>query len=99
MAVKIRLKRLGRKHSPFYRLVVAEGSTPRDGKTLEILGTHNPLLKQTDIKKDRVSHWISVGAQPTDTVARLLTSLELLSKKPKTSSNQGISKENRKKES
>ena len=96
MAVKIRLKRLGRRHSPFYRVVVAESSTPRDGKTLEIVGTHNPLLKETDIKKERIEHWLSVGATPSETVSRLLNSLDIVKKSPKASSNKGVSKKDRK---
>ncbi len=96
MAVKIRLKRLGRRHSPFYRLVVAESSTPRDGKSLEILGTHNPLLKETNIKKERVAHWLSVGAQPSDTAARLLAQLDIIPKPKQVSGNQRIAKKDRK---
>ena len=75
MAVKIRLARGGAKKRPFYRIVAADARAPRDGRFLEKLGTYDPLQednKGLTLKRERVEHWISVGAQPTDTVARLL---------------------------
>jgi small subunit ribosomal protein S16 len=73
--LKIRLRRTGAKKQPAYRVVVAESTAPRDGTFLEILGHYNPLTEPTTfvIKDDRVRHWLSHGAQPTERVARLLT--------------------------
>ncbi len=69
--VKIRLKRQGNKHRPFYRVVVAKADSGRDGAAIEILGTYNPLTnpKTVAIKQDRALHWLLSGAQPTETVA------------------------------
>ena len=74
MAVKIRLARSGAKKRPFYRIVAADALAPRDGRFLEKLGTYNPLTEEGDLvlKRDRVEYWLSVGAQPTNTVARLI---------------------------
>ena len=76
MAVRIRLKKTGRKHRPCYRIVAADARAKRDGKVLEILGHYDPLAAEVDrqvvVKRERVQHWLSVGAQPTDTVASLL---------------------------
>lgn len=72
--VKIRLARSGQKKRPFYRIVAADARAPRDGRFLEKLGTYNPNTNPStvDIKQDRVDYWLGVGAQPTETVARLL---------------------------
>ena len=72
--VKIRLKRQGQKHRPFYRIVVAKAESGRNGASIENLGTYNPLVKPAEIKIDseRALHWLSVGAQPTETVTYLL---------------------------
>jgi small subunit ribosomal protein S16 len=72
--VKIRLKRMGAKKAPFYRVVVAESTSPRDGRFKEILGSYNPVTEPAEVKIDieRARYWLSVGAQPTDRVARLL---------------------------
>ena len=76
MAVKIRLRRIGRKKAPVYRIVVADSKSPRDGRFIEIIGQYAP--RQTDkalalvVKQDRANHWLDVGAQPTDTVRSLL---------------------------
>ena len=72
--VKIRLRRMGAKKSPFYRIVVADSRYPRDGRFIEQLGTYNPLVEPAEVKVDaeRVQAWIKTGAQPTDTVKRLL---------------------------
>ncbi|QQS59902.1 30S ribosomal protein S16 [Candidatus Peregrinibacteria bacterium] len=71
----IRMQRTGRKNAPFYHIVVAEKSKPVQGKFLERLGYYNPLVQPKDIslQKERVEYWISVGAQPSQTVARLCT--------------------------
>jgi small subunit ribosomal protein S16 len=74
MAVKIRLKRMGRKKQPFYRIVVANSESPRDGRFLEAVGTYNPLKNphEVSVKEDRIKYWLGVGATPTDTVRSLL---------------------------
>lgn len=73
MAVKIRLKRMGSKKKPFYRIVVADSRAPRDGKFIEEIGYYNPLTEEKEIKvdKEKVNTWIKNGAKPTDTVNRL----------------------------
>jgi small subunit ribosomal protein S16 len=74
MAVKIRLRRVGRKKAPTYRIVVADSRSPRDGKYIEIVGQYAPRQTENalNLKSDRVNHWLNVGAQPTDTVRSLL---------------------------
>lgn len=74
MAVKIRLRRMGAKKAPFYRVVVADSRYPRDGRFIEEIGTYNPLVDPAEIKIDteKASKWIENGAQPTDTVKSLL---------------------------
>ena len=77
MAVSIRLSRGGSKKRPYYRIVVADARAPRDGQFIEKIGTYNPLLAKDDEKRvtlnaERAKHWLSVGAQPTDRVARFL---------------------------
>lgn len=72
MAVKIRFKRMGSKKNPFYRVVVADSRSPRDGRFIEELGYYNPLTKETKIDNDKAADWIKKGAQPTDTVRALL---------------------------
>jgi ribosomal protein S16 len=77
MAVSIRLSRGGAKKRPYYKIVVANATAPRDGKYLEQVGTYNPLLAKDDenrvkLTEDRVRYWLGVGAQPTDRVARML---------------------------
>ena len=72
--VKIRLKRMGQKKAPFYRVVVADSRYPRNGRFIEEIGTFNPLTDPAEIKIDAeaAKKWLSNGAQPTDTVAKLL---------------------------
>lgn len=72
--VKIRLKRMGMKKTPFYRVVVSDSRTPRDGRFVEEIGYYNPVTEPAVIKfdEDRAKYWLSVGAQPTDTVRGLL---------------------------
>ena len=74
MAVKIRLRRMGAKKAPFYRIVVADSRYPRDGRFIEEIGTYDPNQEPSAVKVDaeKVKKWIANGAQPTDTVARLL---------------------------
>ena len=73
MAVKIRLKRMGAKNAPFYRIVVADSRSPRDGRFIEEIGYYNPITEPTTIKIDdeKATKWIKNGAQPSDTVKRL----------------------------
>ncbi|MCL2004438.1 MAG: 30S ribosomal protein S16 [Oscillospiraceae bacterium] len=72
--VKIRLRRMGAKKAPFYRIVVADSRYPRDGRFIEEIGTYNPLKEPSEVTvdADAAKKWISTGAQPTDTVKRLL---------------------------
>ncbi len=74
MAVKIRLKRMGAKKNPFYRVVVADSRYPRDGRFIEEIGTYNPLTDPAEVKIDneKALNWLKNGAQPTDTVKSLL---------------------------
>ncbi|MGN0536983.1 MAG: 30S ribosomal protein S16 [Acutalibacteraceae bacterium] len=74
MAVKIRLRRMGAKKNPFYRVVVADSRSPRDGRFIEEIGTYNPLTDPSTftVDSDKVKQWIANGAQPTDTVKALL---------------------------
>jgi small subunit ribosomal protein S16 len=74
MAVRIRLARHGAKKKPFYRIVVADSESPRDGRYLETVGTYNPLQEPAGItvKQERVQYWLDQGAIPTDTVRSLL---------------------------
>lgn len=74
MAVKIRLARYGAKKKPFYRIIVADGQYPRDGRFIETVGTYNPMIEtsQVTLKKERVEYWLNTGATPTDTVRSLL---------------------------
>ena len=74
MAVKIRLRRMGAKKHPFYRIVVADSRYPRDGRFIEEIGYYNPLTELSDVKVDaeKVEKWLKNGAQPTDTVKALL---------------------------
>lgn len=76
--VKIRLRRMGAKKAPYYRIVVADSRSPRDGRFIEELGTYDPMAENGKIKVDleRVKYWISNGAQPTDTVRGLLKKAE-----------------------
>ena len=73
MAVKIRLRRMGAKKNPFYRIVVADSRDPRDGRFIEEIGYYNPLKEPAEVKVDaeKAQTWIKNGAQPTDTVKRL----------------------------
>lgn len=81
MAVKLRLTRVGSKKNPIYRIVAADSRSPRDGKFLEIVGRYNPQTEPSTIELDeeRIRHWLSKGAQPSNTVQRLLKAKEFSS--------------------
>ena len=78
--VKIRLRRMGAKKAPYYRIVVADARSPRDGRCIEEIGTYNPLTDPAEIKVDaeRAKYWVANGAQPTDTVKALLKKAEAI---------------------
>jgi small subunit ribosomal protein S16 len=80
MAVRIRLRRVGRKKAPVYRIVVADSRSPRDGKFIEIIGQYAPRQSEggLTVKADRANHWLDNGAQPSDTVRSLLRKAGLL---------------------
>ena len=75
MAVKIRLRRMGAKKAPFYRIVVADSRAPRDGRFIETVGTYNPLTdpETVTLKEEKVMNWLNNGAQPSDTVRNILS--------------------------
>jgi len=81
MAVKIRLNRMGAKKRPFYRLVVADSRAPRDGRFIEILGHYNPIVDPVElvVDKEKAQDWLNKGAQPSDTVRRLLKQVGVIS--------------------
>ncbi|KIE05671.1 30S ribosomal protein S16 [Candidatus Jidaibacter acanthamoeba] len=86
MSVKIRLSRSGAKKRPYYRIVVADARSPRDGKFIEKIGSYNPLLAKDNeqrvvINQERAKHWLSVGAQATDRVEKFLLNFGLLAGK------------------
>ncbi len=92
MAMKIRLARGGSKKRPFYRIVAADSRMPRDGRFIEKLGTYNPLLpkdseERVKMDMERVQHWLSQGAQPTDRIARMLEAAGVLPKKERSNPN------------
>lgn len=82
MAVKIRLKRMGAKKAPFYRIVVADSRSPRDGKIIEQVGTYNPLIEPAEVKvdSDLTIKWLQNGAIPTDTVKNILSKAGVMEK-------------------
>lgn len=82
MAVKIRLKRMGAKKAPFYRVVVADSRSPRDGRFIEVLGTYNPLTTPAEVKLDeeKAIKWLNDGAIPTDTVKNLFSKSGIMEK-------------------
>ena len=82
MAVKIRLRRMGAKKAPYYRVVVADGRYPRDGRFIEEIGSYNPLMDPAEIEIDAeaAKKWIANGAQPTDTVRALLKKTGVIEK-------------------
>ena len=94
MAISLRLSRGGSKKRPYYRIVVADARSPRDGKFIEKIGTYNPLLAKDDAKRvvldnERATYWLGVGAQPTDRVARFLDAAGLKEHTAKNNPNKG----------
>ena len=86
MSLSIRLTRGGAKKRPFYRIVVADSRSPRDGRFIEKLGHYDPMAEKGDVKRlvmdiERIKHWLSVGAQPSERVARMLGEAEVLPKR------------------
>ena len=78
MSVRIRLKRFGTKHRPYYRIVVTDSRSPRDGRTIEEVGFYHPIEiaeKQITVKEDRIREWLGKGARPSDTVRKLLNNI------------------------
>lgn len=82
MAVKIRLKRMGAKKRPFYRVVIADSRSPRDGRFIETVGTYNPIAVPAEVKLDeeKIMGWLQNGAQPSDTVRNLLSKAGIMAK-------------------
>ncbi|MBM7618963.1 30S ribosomal protein S16 [Sutcliffiella sp. NPDC057660] len=82
MAVKIRLKRMGSKKSPFYRIVVADSRSPRDGRFIETVGTYNPVTQPAEVKinEDLALKWLQDGAKPSDTVRNLFSNQGIMEK-------------------
>ena len=82
MAVKIRLRRMGAKKAPFYRVVVADSRSPRDGRFLEVVGTYNPVKGQevVTVNEEKAMYWLSNGAIPTDTVRSILSKQGIMKK-------------------
>src|SRR5271156_5703048 len=83
MSLKIRLSRGGAKKRPFYSIVISDARSPRDGRFIERVGTYNPMVEKDHperivLKSERIAHWLSVGAQPTDRVARFLGDAALI---------------------
>lgn len=94
MALSMRLSRGGSKKRPYYRIVIADARSPRDGKFIEKIGTYNPLLakdspERIKLDSDRAKHWLSVGAQPTDRVARFLDAIGVKERAARNNPNKG----------
>ena len=95
MSLKIRLARGGAKKRPHYRIVVADSRSPRDGRFIEIVGRHNPLLpkeheERVVLNEERIKHWLSVGAKPTDRVHRFLDSAGVLTREARNNPKKGL---------
>ena len=95
MALSIRLARGGAKKRPYYRIVVADNRSPRDGRFIEKIGTYNPLLakdspERVKLDTERATHWLSVGAQPSDRVARFLDVLGVKERAARNNPNKGV---------
>ena len=94
MSLKIRLARAGAKKRPYYRIVVADSRSPRDGRYIEKLGTYNPLLPRDSAERvklieDRIKHWMGVGSQPTDRVLRFLDNAGMAKRDARSNPNKG----------
>jgi small subunit ribosomal protein S16 len=101
MGLVIRLTRVGAKKRPQYRVVVADSRYPRDGRFLEKLGTYNPMLpkeggKRVQLELERVKHWLSKGAQPSDRVARFLDAAGLMKRKARNNPEKAVPRKERK---
>lgn len=87
MTLKIRLARAGTKKRPYYHVVIADARSPRDGRFIEKVGTYNPILEdksaRVSLVTERIQHWLSVGAQPTDRVARFVDAAGLKTREPR----------------
>jgi small subunit ribosomal protein S16 len=95
MSVSIRLSRGGAKKRPYYRIVVANSRSPRDGSFIEKIGSYNPLLSKDDANRvvldtERAKHWLSVGAQPTDRVLRFLDAAGIKERAARSNPNKGV---------
>jgi small subunit ribosomal protein S16 len=93
--VKLRLTRSGSKKRPYYHIVAASNTSPRDGRYIERIGSYNPMVAKDDpnrvkLQEDRCKHWLSVGAQPTDRVARFFDAAGLIERKPRSNPNKGL---------
>jgi small subunit ribosomal protein S16 len=100
MTVKLRLSRGGAKKRPYYYVVAAQGTSPRDGRYIEQVGTYNPMLQRDNpdrvkLNIERCKHWLSVGAQPTDRVARLLDAAGLAKREARNNPEKGKPKKKR----
>ncbi|MBR1416835.1 MAG: 30S ribosomal protein S16 [Bacilli bacterium] len=82
MAVKLRLKRMGAKQKPFYRIVAADSRSPRDGRFIEVVGTYNPIKNpaEVNVNEEKAIAWLSKGAQPTETVKSILSNTGVMKK-------------------
>ncbi len=93
MSLKLRLARAGTKKRPYYHVVVADARSPRDGRFIEKIGNYDPMLadkdKRVTLLTERVQHWLSVGAQPTDRVARFFDAAGLLKREPRSNLKKG----------
>ncbi|GHA23683.1 hypothetical protein GCM10007989_18980 [Devosia pacifica] len=94
MSLKLRLARAGNKKRPYYHIVVADARSPRDGRFIERIGAYNPLLNKDDetrvtLDTERAKHWLSVGAQPTDRVARFFDAAGLMKRDTRNNPNKG----------
>ena len=103
MSLKIRLARMGTKKRPQYRVVVADSRYPRDGRFIEKLGTYNPMLpkdsqERVNLDLERVKHWLSKGAQPSDRVLRFLDAAGIRKRAPRNNPERAIPREERKKQ-
>ncbi|HHB83896.1 MAG TPA: 30S ribosomal protein S16 [Devosia sp.] len=92
MALKIRLARAGSKKRPYYHIVIADVRAPRDGRFIERIGAYNPMLAKDNADRvkldvERATHWLSVGAQPTDRVARFLDAADVIKRAPRNNPN------------
>ena len=98
MAVKLRLKRMGSKQKPFYRIVAADSRFPRDGRFIETVGTYDPIKKDADvtIDEEKALKWLNNGAQPTDTVRSILASKGIMAKYAASKAKKIVKKETKK---